>query len=397
MRGKRTSQEEYLTRVKEIHDGKGYDFSKTIYTGIKEKVTATCPIHGDFTIRADELLEGHGCQKCAKEEERKEAERSAVNRIKEKFPELDLSKFVYKGMMKKATLICHKIDRDGKEHGEFSITPHNVVHSSKFPCRKCFKEAVKWTNRDFIREARRRFPDKDLDFSKTDYKGYEETLTIICNEKDENGIPHGEFMVDPDKLFHDKTFSCPKCKEEVRKRKKITKKIADVKAKFADSITVVNAAYINGEIMMEISCDKHGTFTTSAKNLLRRACACPICRQSSMEREVEVILKRMGVIYVYQAGKFDVPCLLGRLSLDFYLPEHNAAIECQGIQHYEPTDFGGRGKEYAKEKLHYVQQSDQRKARLCEENGVRLFYIRYDENTEEALNQIMTEIQQAND
>ena len=33
---------------------------------------------------------------------------------------------------------------------------------------------------------------------------------------------------------------------------------------------------------------------------------------------------------------------LGQQHLDFYLPEFNIAIECQGEQHYEPVDFAGK-------------------------------------------------------
>ena len=65
---KRTmSQEDFISKVNIVHNFK-YDYSKTIYTGSKNKITITCPLHGDFI----QLAESHsnqksGCQKCGVE------------------------------------------------------------------------------------------------------------------------------------------------------------------------------------------------------------------------------------------------------------------------------------------------------------------------------------------
>ena len=50
---------------------------------------------------------------------------------------------------------------------------------------------------------------------------------------------------------------------------------------------------------------------------------------------------------------------LGSLSLDFYLPEHKIAIECQGEQHFEPVKHFGGEKKFeetgvAKKKQNYI-------------------------------------------
>lgn len=61
---------------------------------------------------------------------------------------------------------------------------------------------------------------------------------------------------------------------------------------------------------------------------------------------------------------------LGNLSLDFYLPKYNIAIECQGIQHFKPVEyFGG--------KIAYEEQvkRDKRKKKLCIENNIELRYV----------------------
>lgn len=53
--------------------------------------------------------------------------------------------------------------------------------------------------------------------------------------------------------------------------------------------------------------------------------------------------------------------------MDFYLPKYNVAIECQGKQHF---GLGGwNNKDYTS-----IKERDERKRRLCEENGVKLLY-----------------------
>lgn len=42
------------------------DFSKTVYTGRRNKITVTCREHGDFTTTLPALLNGFGCPKCRK-------------------------------------------------------------------------------------------------------------------------------------------------------------------------------------------------------------------------------------------------------------------------------------------------------------------------------------------
>lgn len=64
--------------------------------------------------------------------------------------------------------------------------------------------------------------------------------------------------------------------------------------------------------------------------------------------------------------KFEWLC---RQSLDFYLPDYNIAIECQGNQHFEPIEhFGG------KQMLLYFKDRDYRKYTLCKTNCIIILY-----------------------
>ena len=65
---------------------------------------------------------------------------------------------------------------------------------------------------------------------------------------------------------------------------------------------------------------------------------------------------------------------LGLQSLDAYIPSLKIAFEYQGEQHYTATDFFG-----GEEKFKIRQERDERKRKLCLENGVTLIEWRYDE------------------
>lgn len=44
--------------------GDKYSYEKSVYVGSKNKLIVTCPEHGDFLSRPNDLLSGHGCPKC---------------------------------------------------------------------------------------------------------------------------------------------------------------------------------------------------------------------------------------------------------------------------------------------------------------------------------------------
>ena len=93
---------------------------------------------------------------------------------------------------------------------------------------------------------------------------------------------------------------------------------------------------------------------------------------SKWKNEVDLFLlvyqSYPDTIYQYHAP------WLGSQSLDVYIPSLKLGFEYQGIQHFEPIDrFGGA------EGFKGIQERDQRKKKLCEENGVQVIYWNYDE------------------
>jgi transposase len=105
----------------------------------------------------------------------------------------------------------------------------------------------------------------------------------------------------------------------------------------------------------------------------------PCVHKSFSSRNEKFILNTVRrdypeVFVVGDADRHRQPEWLGRQRLDIWIPEAHFAIEYNGIQHYEAVPaFGGAAK------LERQQEEDIRKLRLCEENGVAVLVIRYDD------------------
>lgn len=102
-----------------------------------------------------------------------------------------------------------------------------------------------------------------------------------------------------------------------------------------------------------------------------------------MEEECCEVFKKIGIVFEREK-KFKWLKHKKSLFLDFYLPDYNIAIECQGKQHFnEVASWGG------KEGLEERKERDKSKLNSCKENGVRLEYIYYDDNVEERIKEIL--------
>ena len=121
----------FIKKCSTLHKNK-YDYSKTVFRGITNQVTIICPVHGEFSQRAVEHTEGHGCIRCA-QEARKETcflpKETWLKRIKE-YP---LITFKDENQIKNyhgsVNLIC-------KIHGEFTVQL-GKVGSAKYLCPRC--------------------------------------------------------------------------------------------------------------------------------------------------------------------------------------------------------------------------------------------------------------------
>ena len=75
---------------------------------------------------------------------------------------------------------------------------------------------------------------------------------------------------------------------------------------------------------------------------------CPECNKSKGEAKIAEVLNKYNIRgipeYVFKGCRNVSP-----LPFDSFLPKYNTTIEYQGLQHYEPVDFAGKGFEWANE------------------------------------------------
>ena len=139
--------------------------------------------------------------------------------------------------------------------------------------------------------------------------------------------------------------------------------------------------YVNAKTKVCIICPEHGEFWQTPEKHISRKQGCPMCSQSHLEEETMCFLIENNIKYEYQK-KFE---WLGKQSLDFYLPDYNLGIECQGIQHFEPIDFANKGPEWSKNNFEKIKKFDKLKKEKLKENNINLEYIDYRDNVQNKL------------
>jgi len=269
----------------------------------------------------------------------------------------DYSLVEYKGNKTNVSIIC-------PIHGEFQQTPDRHLHSGG--CLKCAAEKRglkrRMTFDEFLEKAKKIHGEKYSYVKETFSKGGAET-TIICPK-------HGEFQQTPDS--HLQGHGCPKCKSE--KLAKLRKEefgdfIEKAKKVHGDKYDYSKVEYIRSNKNVYITCPIHGVFPQTPNSHLMGA-GCPFCKNSHLEEKIAKILDKLGVNYVREQ-RYEWLFNDKKMSLDFYLPKYNIAIECQGDQHvfYRDTYYNVEGKFEKRVAL------DKLKNKLCKEHNIPIIYI----------------------
>lgn len=197
----------FIEQARKVHGDK-YGYSKVVYRSTFDKVTITCPTHGDFEQTPSSHLAGYGCYWCGRESQSvkiKNTQADIIRRAKEVHGDkYDYSKVVYKGIHKKIIINCPK-------HGDFLQTPN--THLQGHGCPECGNEEwldkVTSTTEDFIERARD-MHGNEYDYSLVDYVNQTTKVKIICKK-------HGVFEQTPHNHLH--WQGCPKCSSSIGERR----------------------------------------------------------------------------------------------------------------------------------------------------------------------------------
>lgn len=348
---KKLTLKDFIDKANLIHDNK-YDYSKVEYVNNSTKVCIICPEHGEFWQTPRNHLIGQGCPLCngtfklTNQEFIEKANKIHNNKY-------DYSKVKYVNNNTKVCIICPK-------HGEFWQTPHH--HLNGHGCSKCRNEnngdRRRHNTEDFIRKSKSIHGEK-YNYDKVNYVNSYSKVCIICPD-------HGEFWQSP--YVHIQGHECPECakiKRAKNNKHSIDEFIQKSKLIHGDKYDYSKVEYINSHTKVCIICPEHGEFWQRPCCHTNLRQGCPFCNESQSEMEIEQILCEHKILYIRQK-RFD---WLGKMSLDFYLPNYGIAIECQGKQHFESVDyFGGN------ESLENTKERDLRKKQLCEKHNIKILY-----------------------
>ena len=348
---KKLTRNDFINKANLIHNNK-YDYSKVEYVNSSTKVCIICPKHGEFWQTPRNHLIGQGCPLCngtfklTNQEFIEKANLIHNNKY-------DYSKVEYVNSSTKVCIICPK-------HGEFWQTPHH--HLNGHGCSKCRNEnngdRRRHNTEDFIRKSKSIHGEK-YNYDKVNYVNSYSKVCIICPE-------HGEFWQSP--YVHIQGHECPECakiKRAKNNKHSIDEFIQKSKLIHGDKYDYSKVEYINSHTKVCIICPEHGEFWQRPCCHTNLRQGCPFCNESQSEMEIEQILCEHKILYIRQK-RFD---WLGKMSLDFYLPNYGIAIECQGKQHFESVDyFGGN------ESLENTKERDLRKKQLCEKHNIKILY-----------------------
>lgn len=190
---------------------------------------------------------------------------------------------------------------------------------------------------------------------------YKEKLLLYCT------VCGNTFNATYDNLIN-KGSGCPYCAHHIKSNDEF---ISELQTLFGNKLIYNSVDYINAKTAVTIICPKHGVFYKTPNKLLRGQ-GCPKCKVSKLENIVmnELITKN---IQFETQKRFK---WLGKQSLDFFLPNYNVAIECQGEQHFHQVYFNGKTNNIEERNtFKSIKSRDEEKYILCKQHSLKLLYF----------------------
>lgn len=206
-----------------------YDFSKAVYTSALKPITGIiCPEHGEFQQYSGSLRKGMACPECGNQQ-RVNSLRMPVAEFYKKVSEVHKGFYTYPE--KTYTNMTTKIAVECPLHGTYTITPLKHYYSRQ-GCPVCGTEkrgkrktpvnvgalAAKTSIKKhalILTERAQAIHGNAYDYSKVDYTGAKNKITIMCKT-------HGEFQQTPDKHIY-AAQGCPHCGQKSKGEEAVAK------------------------------------------------------------------------------------------------------------------------------------------------------------------------------
>jgi hypothetical protein len=196
--------EEFIKKAKGVHKDK-YNYCLVDYKNSQMKVKIICSEHGEFSQTPANHLFNHGCDGCARKEQKKNKTLTTeifIKKAKKIHKNIyNYSKVEYKNNSTKVKILCPK-------HGEFKQSPNSHI-SAKNGCSHCSGKA-KLTLNAFKIKAKKIHGNKYNYSLISEIKNSQTKIKIVCSK-------HEEFMQTPGSHLNQKQ-GCPRCCESKGER-----------------------------------------------------------------------------------------------------------------------------------------------------------------------------------
>lgn len=315
---------EFIEQSNKIHNN-FYNYTKSNYIGINEKIIIICPIHQEFSQRAGAHMKGEGCIKCANDKRRMDNERFIYEAKLVHGDKYDYSKVNYINNDTKVIIVC-----GNKNHKEFEQSPSN--HLAGRGCKQCTVDKQTFSLEHFITKARLTHSNK-YNYSKTKYINNYTKIEIVCpNPK------HKSFWQNPtDHYYH----GCPKCANDQH-----SIKISDTQEDFiqkcidthGDKYDYSLVNYIGAREKIQIICKKHNEVFSQVAIYHSSGSNCQKCARSTVSIQELEWLDNIGILS--ENRQFTIKINDKRIIADGFDPITNTVYEYHGdYWHGNPKIF----------------------------------------------------------
>jgi hypothetical protein len=362
-------KEDFILECNKIFNNK-YTYNKVPDEfKLKDKVTITCPIHGDFIKIAFSHKRGVGCLRC-----KGIGNEHIFNRLSQR---------------KNLKLITPKDQIRFKKNIEFECEFHGKISRNKQQirrfgiCVKCEnKDKEKQKSEDVIKNLNKKFSKpigieslKNKFKSKFEYINPPSKITsdtilnIRCKEHNHT------FQIRKENHHYSKYGGCEFCLKEKSKTLKLTteKVLEKFNLVHGDRYLYDKVMYESNQKKVIITCRKHGDFPQLVSSHAKGT-GCPSCSISQGERMLHKILTEMKLNFISQKIFYGCknPETDRHLLFDIYVPEYHTCIEYDGVQHFESSHLWG-----GDTNLEKIKFRDEIKNNYCKTNEIDLIRIPY--------------------
>lgn len=253
-------REAFLQKAYTVHKNE-YDYSAVDFSILlaKDKITIGCkkPGHPTFAQSPASHLHGHGCPLCAARKIT-DSKTKSLDQFVEKAKKIhgdtyDYSDTVYKGSAERLTIKC-------KREGHPPFVCIATYHVQGQGCPICTKEESAAKQRlsfdEFLIRSKAQHGNNTYDYSKSEYSGFHEPITIFCNKHNETFTQTAG--------SHMSGKGCVKCGIERRTKLQTFTKDDFIKRAHevhGEKYDYSEVDYINSQTKVLIHCKKHGLFS----------------------------------------------------------------------------------------------------------------------------------------